>query len=71
MAPATECLGVIEGLYLAGQAPEGEFDITINAGKSYHTASAAAMFKATEAIKDGAKRVLVVNDEYKIALRCM
>ncbi|WP_052180842.1 beta-ketoacyl synthase chain length factor [Alistipes sp. ZOR0009] len=71
LAPATECLGVIEGLYLAGQAPVGEFDITINAGKSYHTASAAAMFKATEAIKDGAKRVLVVNDEFKIALRCM
>jgi hypothetical protein len=69
--PATECLGVLEGLYLCGQNSEGEFDITINAGKGYHTASAAAMFRGVEEVKSGAKRVLVVNDDYKVALKCM
>ena len=69
--PTTECLGVLEGLYIGGQNPDGDFDITINADKSYHTASASAMFKGIEALKDGAKRVLVVNGDYKIALRCM
>jgi hypothetical protein len=69
--PATECLGVLEGLYLGGQNPDGEFDITINAVKGYHTASAAAMFRGVEEISSGAKRVLVVNDDYKVALKCM
>lgn len=69
--PATECLGVLEGLYIGGQNPDEEFDITINADKGYHTASAAAMFKGIEMLKGGAKRVLVNNNDYKIALRCM
>lgn len=69
--PSEHTVAVLEDLFFGDKQPSGEFDITLTADKSYHTSSAAAMLDAVERIRSGAKRVLVVNGDYKIALKCM
>lgn len=68
--PCSGTLAIIEKLYLSGQDAEGIFDLEIVASNSYFTASAEALWNAVEAIKEGHKRVLVKNSEFKMAVKC-
>jgi hypothetical protein len=69
--PMDGCLGIIENIYLEGQLADGDYDCHIHADRSYHTSSAEAMYKGVASLGEGAKRVLVCNDSFKIALRCL
>lgn len=68
--PTTNCLAILETLIIDKQQPQGLFDKEIVASKSYHTASADALYNSVLAIQNGAKKVLIRNNDFKIVLRC-
>ena len=64
-------IAVLEKLYLGNDEPMGDFDYEIETSKAYFTASAEAFYNGVVAIQEGAKRVIVRNEDFKTVLRCL
>lgn len=64
-------IAVLEKVYLGTDEPQGTFDQEIIASKEYFTASAEAFYMGVQGIKNGAKRVVVRNHDFKIVLKCL
>ncbi len=69
--PSKNSLAILETILIDKQEPTGTIDLKIIAPKSYHTASAEALYNGVLAIKNGAKRVVVYNNDFKTILRCL
>ena len=69
--PTNECIAVIDGFFMGDKMPTGTYDLKIKVEKGYFTASAEALWHGIAAIKDGSKRVLVENNDFKISLTCL
>lgn len=69
--PAPDSLGVIEGVYIDREPGTGNIETEIVADKSYHTATAEAVYRGLKMLPNSTGRIVVSNGNIKIVLECI
>lgn len=68
----TKTLGVIEQMYINGEiVPDDEIAHKILVSKSYHTATAQALYGGIKMLSEGVERISIDHGDIKILIRCM
>lgn len=69
--PSSSTVARITHFSIGNESIEGDFDKIVVPSNSYFTSTSEALWNGVEAVNNGAKRVLVSNGCYQIALQCL